>query len=166
MEFWNNLLGEGENLTMYQMAFRALIIYFATLILIRISGIRILGKRSALDNIIIILLGAVLARAVEGASPIPSTIAAATVIVFANKILTRLSLSNKVIRYLCNGGKVVLFEGGKILCDNLKKADVSKADLMESLRLETNGEDLDKVEKATLEGNGRISFVLKENTVH
>lgn len=166
MEFWNNLLGEGENLSIYQMSFRALIIYFATLILIRISGIRILGKRSALDNIIIILLGAVLARAVEGASPIPSTIAAATVIVFVNKILTRLSLSNKKISYLCMGGKVVLFEGGKIIRNNLKKADVSKADLMESLRLETKGEDLNKVEKATLEPNGRISFVLKENAVH
>jgi len=162
MNTWESLVGSGEDLTMFQMAFRALIVYFVTLILIRISGIRILGRKSALDNIIMILLGAVLARAVEGASPIPSTIAAAAVIVFVNKLLTAWALRNKTVSYLCKGREVVLFEHGKVLEANLKKADVSKEDLMESLRLETSAQDMDKVLKATLETNGRISFVMKE----
>jgi len=162
MDFWESLLGSGEDLTILQMSFRALIVYFATLVLMRLSGIRILGRKSALDNVILILLGAVLARAVEGASPIPSTIAAAAVIVFVNKILMAWSLRNKTIGYLCKGREVVLFEEGKVLYDNLRKVDVSEEDLMESLRLETNDATLDKVIKATLETNGRISFVLKD----
>lgn len=162
MDFWESLLGKGEDLSMLQMSFRALIIYFTTLVLMRISGIRILGRKSALDNVILILLGAVLARAVEGASPIPSTIAAAAVIVFMNKILTAWALRNKTVGYLCKGSEVILFEDGKMLHDNLRKADVSEKDLMESLRLETNDQSFDNVIKATLETNGRISFVLKD----
>jgi uncharacterized membrane protein YcaP (DUF421 family) len=39
--------------------------------------------------------------------------------------------------------------------------NLSKSDLMESLRLETKNESIDNVEKATLETNGRISFILR-----
>jgi uncharacterized membrane protein YcaP (DUF421 family) len=162
MDLWESLLGSGEDLSILQMSFRALIIYFATLVLIRVSGIRILARKSALDNIIMILLGAVLARAIEGASPIPSAIAAAAVIVVLNKIINAWSLNNKTVGKLCKGSQVILYEDGMILYDNLKKVDVSKNDLMESLRLETNGQTFEKVAKATLETNGRISFVLKE----
>lgn len=162
MDIIQTLIGSGEELNVVQMSVRAVIIYFVTLLLIRLGGIRILGKKSALDNIIIILLGAVLARGVVGASPFLSTIAAATVMVFLSKLLTRASVSNKRLDHLCKGKEVVLYENGHFISDNLKRVEISEADFMESLRLETNTEQMDKVEKATMETCGRISFVLKQ----
>src|SRR5436853_1529747 len=88
----NNLFGSGEQLTPLQMGARAFIMFFITLALIRIGGMRIFGKKTAFDNILVIMLGAVLARGVVGASPFFSTVAAAAVMVIIHKILALLAM--------------------------------------------------------------------------
>ena len=74
------LFGSGEHLTALQMAVRAFIMFFITLALIRFGGMRIFGKKTAFDNILVIMLGAILARGVVGASPFFSTVAASAAI--------------------------------------------------------------------------------------
>jgi uncharacterized membrane protein YcaP (DUF421 family) len=62
-----DLFGRGEDLTALQMSVRSFIMFFIALALIRIGGMRIFGKKTAFDNILVIMLGAVLARGVVGA---------------------------------------------------------------------------------------------------
>ena len=50
------LWGSGKDLTALQMSVRALAIFFITLALVRLSGRRSFGRKTAFDNIIVIIL--------------------------------------------------------------------------------------------------------------
>ena len=95
------LFGSGEHLTALQMGVRAFIMFFITLALIRFGGMRIFGKKTAFDNILVIMLGAILARGVVGASPFFSTVAAAAVMVVIHRILAWLAINHSWV------GKIV-----------------------------------------------------------
>ena len=159
-----DLIGQGENLTPLQMSVRAVVIFFVTLILIRIGGVRMFARRSALDTILMITLGAVLSRAIVGASPFLTVIVACTVMVILHRLLGFLSVKSKKIEEVVKGSHTLLYQNGKIMQKNLEKTSISEGDLMESLRLETKDTSLEKIEKAYLEDNGRISFILKKDT--
>ena len=68
------LFGRGEHLDVLQMTMRAIIIFFIALVLIRFTGMRVFGIETAFDSCIIIMLGAVLTRAIVGASPMIPTV--------------------------------------------------------------------------------------------
>jgi len=70
----DSFFGSSEDLTMLQMGSRAFIMFIIALFLVRLGGIRILGRKSGVDFVIIIILGAVLARGIVGASPFLSTV--------------------------------------------------------------------------------------------
>lgn len=156
------LLGHGEDLTPVQMALRAIIVFIVTLVLIKIGGVRIFGRRSSTDTIIVIVMGSVLARGIVGASPLLSVIAAATAMILLHRIFGWLSFKFKWFDRIIKGGKTRLFENGTILLPNLEKTALTTSDLTESLRLETKQNELDEIETAFLETNGRISFILRK----
>ena len=155
------LIGIGEDLSPLHMSIRAFIMFFVALLLIRVGGLRIIGKKSGFDLVVVIMMGAVLARGIVGASPFIPTAIAAAVMIAINKLLAWISTKNKTINYLLKGKALVLYESGEIHWENMNEAALSKSDLITSLRLETNSEELERVEKAYIETNGRISFILK-----
>lgn len=159
---WQILLSNGDAVTGQHMLVRTLIMYFITLLLIRIGGLRIIGKKSGFDLVIVIMLGAVLSRGVVGASSFPLCVMAGTVMVLLNRLLAWMSVENPFLNYLFKGKSLLLYDNGEIIRKNMIKAALSDSDLITSLRLETHSEDFKKVQKAYLEPNGRISFVLKE----
>lgn len=162
MNQFYTFIGEGEQLNVLQMCVRAFILFFVALVLMRIGGVRIFGKRSALDNIIVIMLGAVLARAIVGASPLAPTIAAGAVMILLHKVLSYMAVKNERIFNIVNGSPLVLYKDNQILWHNMQRGSISLHELMESLHLETKKIVLDDIDTAFLETNGRISFILKE----
>ncbi len=156
------LFGEGEKLNILQMSMRSLIMFIIMLILIRFAGRRAFAKKSSFDNIIVIMLGAVLARGVVGASPFWSTVAASVIMIILHRIVAWLSVKNNFVERLVKGNAILLFQKEKIIGKNLTKTGISKKDLHESLRLETKKDSLEDIQDAYLETNGRISFILKK----
>ena len=161
MEIW---LGTGEELSMIQMGLRALLMFMVALFLVRLGGMRILGRKSGVDFVIIIMLGGVLVRGIVGASPFMSTIGAGFVMILVNKLLTELSARWPLVGNWVKGKPVVLYKDGQIQWMQMHQLGVSQSDLLTSLRLETHSKDLDDVEIALLEPNGRISFMLKSKS--
>jgi uncharacterized membrane protein YcaP (DUF421 family) len=162
MDTINYLVGEGEKLNMLQMGIRAFSMFIIMLILMRLTGLRTFAKQSTIDNIIVIMLGAILARGVVGASPYWSTVAASVVMVLMHRGLAWLSVKNKKFERLIKGSYIKLYQDGALLDNNLEKTGMSENDLHESLRLETNKLTLSEIDTAFMETNGRISFILKE----
>ena len=155
------ILGSGEQLTPFQMAFRALLMFFVALLLIRIGGLRIIGKKSGFDLVIVIMMGAVLARGIVGASPVYSTIVAAITMIAINRLLAWVSTKSVLWNKIFKGSALILYHEGHINWSNMEKACLSESDLLTSLRLETQQDNLKNIKQATLETNGRISFLLK-----
>src|SRR5258706_15329733 len=129
-----DIFGSGQDLTALQMSVRAFMMFFITLALIRLGGLRIFGKKTAFDNVLVIMLGAVLARGVVGASPFFSTVAASAVMVIIHKILALLAMKYTWVGKIVKGIHRSLYKNGKMNLKNMRIATISKDDLMEGVR--------------------------------
>src|SRR5678815_2080289 len=88
MQTINELFGQNQDLDVVQMGIRAIVIFFIALVLIRFTGMRVFGIETAFDTCIIIMLGAVLTRAIVGASPFIPTIVASLALVTVHKTVS------------------------------------------------------------------------------
>jgi uncharacterized membrane protein YcaP (DUF421 family) len=150
MQVINYLFGEGKELTALQMGCRAFVMFFIALILIKMAGMRTFGIKSAFDNCVIIMLGAVLSRAITGASAFLPTVTSAIVLVFIHRILGMLSVKNRTLSHLIKGSPVSLYKNGVLNSKNLQRSDVSLGDIMEVVRGELNTNNLDEVEEIVM----------------
>ena len=165
MQTIHELFGQGSNLNMLQMSLRAIVIFFVALILIRYTGMRVFGIKSAFDTCIIIMLGAVLSRAVVGASPFIPTIVACTTLVIVHKIIAIISVNNQYISHLVKGTYLSLYKDGILNAKNLRKCALSYGDVMEEVRLKLNQNSLDNVDEIYMERTGKISVIETSKTV-
>ena len=161
MDLILTLFGEGDELNALQMGLRAFTLYLIALLFIRTSGIRTLGKKSSFDFVVSILLGAVLSRAVVGASPYWPTVAAGLVIVILHRLLAWLCLYYPKLGIAIKGEERLLYRNGAFLEENMKKSFLTEGDLMESVRLQTNRNSLEVIEAIYLERSGKISVIEK-----
>jgi uncharacterized membrane protein YcaP (DUF421 family) len=159
MSFLEFCWGDGEKIGPVAMAARAVVMFALLLALIRIAGPRSFGRKSSFDNVVAIMLGAIAARGVVGASPYGSTLAACAMLVVLHRVVARACVTQRWLGKLLEGEPVPLYVGGKLLQENLKRTTISEADLHESQRLERQRDGLSAGADAFMERNGRISFV-------
>jgi uncharacterized membrane protein YcaP (DUF421 family) len=157
------LFGEGKYLNVLQMGCRAFVMFFITLTLIRISGMRSIGQKSAFDSIIVILLGSVLSRAVVGASPFLPTVIAGIVISLLHKAIAIITVRNDIIGHIIKGHKTLLFTNNEIIQKNMIDSCISLKDLKEEIRLNINEDTTDHIEEIYMERSGRISIIKKHS---
>jgi uncharacterized membrane protein YcaP (DUF421 family) len=157
----DDLWGTGSQLAAQQMAVRAAAMVMIVIVLVRLGGARLFSHKSSFDNVVAIMLGAIAARGVVGASPFGATLAACATLVALHRALGWLTVQAPRLERLVKGRSVCLYHDGQLDQRNLSRTTISEHDLMESLRLETQGESLAEVEAAYLERNGRISFILR-----
>jgi uncharacterized membrane protein YcaP (DUF421 family) len=161
MRFLMLFFGEGPDLNAWQMSARAVLIFFIALVFIRISGRRSFGLHSPFDSCTTVLLGAILSRAVIGASPFLATVSAAAVLVILHRLIALASVHWGWFEKAVTGEEVLLVRNGKVDEDALKKALITHKDLDEAVRRKTGDEDLAKVEKVMLERNGDLTVVAR-----
>src|ERR1700712_4472419 len=99
------LFGSGKDLNELQMGCRGFVMFFVTLALIRVAGMRAFGQKSAFDAIIVIMLGAILSRAVTGASAFFPTIIAGIVICILHRVLGLISIYSDGFGAIIKGDK-------------------------------------------------------------
>ena len=158
-----DLFGQGQNLTSLQMSLRAVVIFFITLILLRYTGMRVFGIKSAFDTCVMIMLGAVLSRAVVGASPFIATVAASAALVVVHRLIARISVSNQFLSHLVKGKPLSLYKDGILNDKNLKRCALSYGDVIEEVRINMSQNNLDNIEEIFMERTGKISVIKKNN---
>jgi uncharacterized membrane protein YcaP (DUF421 family) len=163
MEFFlYKLFGEGKDLNTLQMCSRAFVIFFISLLLIRISGRRTFGKRSAFDNTLAIILGAVLSRAVVGASPFVPTMVCSLVLVLLHRGLAWMSIKSKAVGQLIKGDEIPLYRNGQLHEENLGKSLLSEKDILSDVRKQANVKTLNEVSEIYMETSGEVTVIKKK----
>lgn len=157
-DFW----GQAESLSVSQMAIRGVVIFWVGYLLLRIGGWKIFGKKSALDYVIIIVVGSVLSKIIIGDAAFFPATAACLAMVLLNRLVSSLCARSRRLSQLLQGKPIRLYGDGQIYWKNLKASSISYQELMQSLRLEMNTENLNNIESAMLESSGRISFIPRQ----
>jgi uncharacterized membrane protein YcaP (DUF421 family) len=154
------VFGDGSDLSPVQMICRAAVIFLLAVLLIRIAGRRSFGMHSAFDNVITLLLGAVLSRAVVGASPFVATVAASAAIVVLHRIFAWLSVRNHWFGAVLKGDPIPVYENGAIITANLYRSLFSRRDLAEEIRVRLHRDSFIGIEKVFVERNGEVGIVV------
>ena len=161
MELVKEIFGEGKDLNVIQMSSRGIVVFVIALVLIRLSGRRSFGIRTPLDNIITISLGAILSRAVVGASDFLPVISCCFVIAIMHRIFGWLVVHYKAFGKFIEGDKIEIFKDGRFIKKNLERGLVCEEDIMQGVRKSASTENLEKIDKIYMERNGEISALKK-----
>ncbi|MFL5752013.1 MAG: DUF421 domain-containing protein [Bacteroidia bacterium] len=154
-------IGEGKDLSMFQMGIRTILIFIFALVAIRFSGRRSFGMRSPFDNVVSILLGAILSRVITGASPFFPTIGSALLLAMLHRAFAWVSLKSDAFGRLVKGDQVLIYKEGEFIRRNMNKCLITFKDLEEGLREELNNDQMDNVDRIYVERSGKISVVKK-----
>ncbi len=162
MKLLYQLFGEGKDLSALQMCDRAIVIYFLALLFLRISGRRTFGKKTAFDNTIAIILGAVLSRAVVGASEFIPTVACSLAMVLLHRGLAWLSIRSETVRHILEGKSILLYKNGHLEKRNFTKSLICEKELKGDLRMKANINSLEEADEVYMETSGEVSVVKKK----
>ncbi len=165
-EIWGavgDLIGLGaEELTVWQMALRALIIYVSAISLVRLGEKRFMGKNTAFDVILGIILGSVLSRAITGNAGFFQTLGAGALLVGLHWLFSVAAFYSDRFGTMIKGSERRLVEDGEIHWDNMRKSHISKDDLLGALHINGKVTDVSEVRLACFERNGDISVIRRE----
>src|SRR5437899_4947496 len=102
------LQAEPKDLTFLQISLRGIIVFIATLIMLRVANKRFLAKLSAFDAILGLTLASVLARAINGSSAFFATIGGGFVLVLFHRLLATVAFRWHGFSILVKGESEVL----------------------------------------------------------
>ncbi len=153
---------KGSDLNFWQAAIRALILFISAILILKVGKKKFLGKNSALDFVLAIIIGSVLSRSINGSSTLlPSLIVSLVLVLFHSFLSLAASKSKKFSDFL-NGKSHILIDKGEKIKNALDKHHIEEKDLIEAVRLSTHNNSMEKVKQAFLETNGSISIVNEE----
>jgi uncharacterized membrane protein YcaP (DUF421 family) len=142
-------------------ALRAVFLYAFVVFLMRVIGRRELSSLSAIDLVMLIVLGDAIQQgltqddySVTGAVIAISTIAALQV---GSSYLT---FKSRRARRVLEGEPIVIIQDGKLIDANLKRDRLTEDDVAEEMRAQQIA-SFEDVEWGILEGNGTMSFIPK-----
>jgi uncharacterized membrane protein YcaP (DUF421 family) len=157
------------------------VIYLLLIIGIRTLGRRQAGQLSALDLLVILLLGSAVETALIGPKPPtdpkptgelfhdPNTsllagIVSAGTLLLVNFVLGHLLRRSRRLRRLISGGTLILVHNGQVVQENLHRAGLSEADLAHTLRSRGCASP-SEARFAIMEPNGEVHVLLPEDDV-
>lgn len=144
-------------------AIRAFILFILGILVIRF-GNRRYQLNSAIDFLMVVLFGSILARGINGLATMMSSIVAMLTLILSHKFLAQFTTHFKVIEDIFKGRRYLLIDKGKIQHKTLKSVSLTTRDLEEHLHEKLCTDDFNEVYKAYLERNGSVSFIKKNQT--
>jgi len=142
-------------------ALRALFLYAFVVFVMRVLGRRELSSLSAVDLVLLIVLGDAIQQGLtqDDYSVTGAVIAVATIgaVQVASSYLT---FRSKRARKVIEGEPIVVIQDGGLLEKNLKRERLTADDLAEEMRMQQVA-SFDEVAWGILEANGQITFIQK-----
>ena len=164
-ELLQTLLGistEPKELTFLQVSVRGVIVFIATLVMVRLSSKRSLAEKTAFDAVLVVIIGSMLSRAINGSAAFFPTLGSGFVLVLLHRLFGITAYYSHAFGILVKGKPVMLVQNGSLQRKNMLWNHISEHDLQEDMRLEAKTEDLSKIKTARIERSGDISFIKAE----
>ncbi|OLA97124.1 MAG: hypothetical protein AUH19_05325 [Verrucomicrobia bacterium 13_2_20CM_55_10] len=153
---------EPRELTFLQVAIRGVIIFIATLVMVRLSSKRSLAEKTAFDAVLVVIIGSMLSRAINGSAAFFPTLGSGFVLVLLHRLFGLTAYYSHAFGILLKGKPVVLLQNGRLQRKNMLWNHITEHDLEEDMRLEAKTEDLSRIKVARVERSGDISFIKAE----
>jgi uncharacterized membrane protein YcaP (DUF421 family) len=166
--FWNflgPLLGLGaepKDLSFVQISLRGVIVFIATLIMVRLGHKRSLSRKTAFDAVLLVILASVLSRAINGSAAFFATLGGGLVLVLLHRLLAFIAFHSHWFGSLIKGLPEVIVEDGDFVFGTMRRNHISTHDVEEDMRLSLRDDDISKVKKARVERSGDISFIKRD----
>jgi uncharacterized membrane protein YcaP (DUF421 family) len=162
--FFETLLGlsvEPGNLTFIQISLRGVVVFLATLAMVRLGHKRSLSHKTPFDAVLLVILASVLSRAINGSAAFFATIGGGLVLVLLHRFLAYLAFYSHAFGILVKGKPDVIVCDGQCDFETMRRNHISVHDLEEDMRLDAHLDDLSKIRVARIERSGDISFTKK-----
>jgi uncharacterized membrane protein YcaP (DUF421 family) len=145
----------------WQFVVRAVVVYIAVLIFLRLGGKREIGQMGAGEFVAILLISNAVQNSMNGGdNSITGGLVLSAVIILMSVGVAYLTYRSKKIENLIQGTPTLLIHNGKVLDKHLHKELLSVRDLKAKLRKQ-GIHSLDDVAEAILESDGYISITTK-----
>jgi uncharacterized membrane protein YcaP (DUF421 family) len=149
---------EGKDIGLLQMSLRAVIVYVVTVAIVRLGKKRFMGRTTAFDVILGIMLGSIVSRAITGNAPFFPALAASAVLVAMHWLFSGIALHWHGFGWAIKGGPELLVRDGKVDERMMRRVHMTEHDLWEDLRGKSVS-DLKQVSEARLERSGQLSVL-------
>lgn len=154
------LSARAEDLTSPQMVVRAIVMFVALLVIVRLGKKRFLGRATAFDFIITITAGSIAGRAITGGTPFFGAMAAVAALIAVHWVFSYLARDSKTFSSIIKGSPTRLIKDGVVDRGALRAAHMSDDDLDEDLR-QQGLRSSSGVAEARLERSGKLSVITK-----
>ena len=164
-ELLQTLLGistEPKELTFLQVSVRGVVVFIATLVMVRLSSKRSLAEKTAFDAVLVVIIGSMLSRAINGSAAFLPTLGSGFVLVLLHRLFGLTAFYSHAFGIVLKGKPAVLVQNGRLQHKNMLWNHISEHDLQEDMRLEAKTDDLSKIKTARVERSGDISFIKTE----
>ena len=144
-----------------ELILRAVLVYTAIFLLLRIVGKKHVGEMSPFDLVVLLILSECVQGALTaGDNSVTAGLIAASALFGANQVVGYVASRSKTMERLLGGKPKVLVRNGRVCRDVLKREQVTTSELVEALRRE-GCTSLTKVRYAILENDGNISVGMR-----
>jgi uncharacterized membrane protein YcaP (DUF421 family) len=149
---------ESKEIGIGQMALRAIVVYVVTVAFVRLAKKRFMGRATAFDVILGIMLGSIVSRAITGNAPLGPALAAAATLIGMHWLFSLVAYHWHGFGIAVKGQPRVLIRDGSPNRDAMRRSHVTEHDLHDDLRSE-GVEGMERVKEARLERSGKVSVV-------
>ncbi len=150
---------EPKDLTFLQISLRGIIVFVATLLMVRLGHKRSLARKTAFDAVLLVILASVLSRAINGSAAFFGTLGGGLVLVLLHRLLALIAYHSHWFGIIIKGRPERIVEDGDLIIGAMKRNHISQHDLEEDLRLSAQVERINNIKVARVERSGDISFI-------
>jgi uncharacterized membrane protein YcaP (DUF421 family) len=142
-------------------ALRALVLYAFVVFVVRVMGRRELSSLSAVDLVLLIVLGDAIQQGLtQDDYSVTGAVIAVSTIATIQVLTSYLSFRSKRARQVLEGNPIVVIQDGKLIDRNMKRERLTEDEVAEEMRKQQIAAVQD-VEWGILESDGTISFIPK-----
>ncbi|MDQ0654467.1 DUF421 domain-containing protein [Pseudomonas cedrina] len=139
---------------------RAAAIYLVLLVLFKIAGRRSLAELTTFDLVLLMVIGEATQQALLGDDfSLTNAVLVIITLIAIDIGFSLAKLRSRGFSRVLDGGPTIVVEHGKVLHERLKRARMDESDILEAARSAQGIVQIDQIQFAILERNGKISVI-------